>query len=121
MHGLLQEKRIKAWLRARGLKEREHQPLDKKYQSGLMIIHHSGMKIGNNTMDEFLEANWILQKLGKDAKGKRVEVHQSSDNTWHRGTVVEVFEGSSVVSVALDDGKKKNLEFEKQEIRFVSQ
>ncbi|KAH0636765.1 hypothetical protein KY289_036680 [Solanum tuberosum] len=121
MPDLLQESRIKAWLRARGLKEREHQPLEKKHQPGLMIIHHSGMKTDNNTMDEFLEASWILQKLGKDAKGKRVEVHHSSDNTWHRGTVVEVFEGSSVVSVALDDGKKKNLEFGKQEIRFVSQ
>ncbi|KAF3629515.1 putative tRNA-dihydrouridine(20a/20b) synthase [NAD(P)+]-like [Capsicum annuum] len=74
----------------------------------------------DNTMDEFMDANWILQKLGKDAKGKRVEVHHPSDNTWHRGTVVEVFEGS-VVSVALDDGKKKNLELGKQGIRFVSQ
>ncbi|KAK4379694.1 hypothetical protein RND71_001556 [Anisodus tanguticus] len=75
----------------------------------------------DNTMDEFMDANWILQKLGKDAKGKRVEVHHSSDNTWHRGTVIEVFEGSSVVSVALDDGKKTNLELGKQGIRFVSQ
>lgn len=75
----------------------------------------------DNTMDEFMDANWILQKLGKDAKGKRVEVHHPSDNTWHRGTVIEVFEGSSVVSVALDDGKKKNLELGKQGIRFVSQ
>ncbi|MCD7454968.1 hypothetical protein HAX54_026662 [Datura stramonium] len=75
----------------------------------------------DNTMDEFMDANWILQKLGKDAKGKRVEVHHPSDNTWHRGTVIEVFEGSSVVSVALDDGKTKNLELGKQGIRFVSQ
>ncbi|OIT40568.1 PREDICTED: uncharacterized protein LOC109236613 [Nicotiana attenuata] len=75
----------------------------------------------DSTMDEFMDANWILQKLGKDAKGKRVEVHHPSDNTWHRGTVIEVFEGSSVVSVALDDGKKKNLELGKQGIRFVSQ
>ncbi|XP_059311581.1 uncharacterized protein LOC132063154 [Lycium ferocissimum] len=75
----------------------------------------------DNTMDEFMDANWILQKLGKDAKGKRVEVHHPSDNSWHRGTVIEVFEGSSVVSVALDDGKKKNLELGKQGIRFVSQ
>ncbi|KAK4731922.1 hypothetical protein R3W88_024910 [Solanum pinnatisectum] len=73
-------------------------------------------RTNNNTMDEFLDANWILQKLGKDAKGKRVEVHHS-----HRGIVVEVFEGSSVVFVALDDGKKKNLELGKQEIHFVSQ
>ncbi|WMV10801.1 hypothetical protein MTR67_004186 [Solanum verrucosum] len=82
---------------------------------------NSSQRYEDNTMDEFLDANWILQKLGKDAKGKRVEVHHSSDNTWHRGTVVEVFEGSSVVSVALDDGKKKNLELGKQGIRFVSQ
>ncbi|XP_075100123.1 uncharacterized protein LOC107785682 [Nicotiana tabacum] len=75
----------------------------------------------DSTMDEFMDANWILQKLGKDAKGKRVEVHHPSDNTWHRGTVIEVFEGSSIVSVALDDGKKKNLELGKQGIRFVCQ
>ncbi|CAI9103043.1 OLC1v1001461C1 [Oldenlandia corymbosa var. corymbosa] len=32
--------------------------------------------------DEILDANWILQKLGRDAIGKRVEVHQPSDNSW---------------------------------------
>lgn len=36
----------------------------------------------DNTMKEFTDANWILQKLGKDAAGKRVEIHQSSNNTW---------------------------------------
>lgn len=36
----------------------------------------------DNSMDEMMDANWILQKLGKDAIGKRVEVHQQSDNTW---------------------------------------
>ncbi|KAK1305483.1 hypothetical protein QJS10_CPA10g00205 [Acorus calamus] len=40
-----------------------------------------------NPKNEVMEANWILQKLGKDAIGKRVEVHQSSDNTWHKGIV----------------------------------
>lgn len=33
-------------------------------------------------MDEIMDANWILMKLGKDAVGKRVEVHQTSDNSW---------------------------------------
>ncbi|KAH0784368.1 hypothetical protein KY290_003966 [Solanum tuberosum] len=47
-------------------------------------------------------------------------VHCQCDGIRHRGTVVEVFEGSSVVSVALDDGKK-NLELRKQGICFVSQ
>lgn len=37
----------------------------------------------DNLMDEILDANWILKKLGKDAIGKRVEVQQSSDNSWY--------------------------------------
>ena len=36
----------------------------------------------DDSMDQIMDANWILKKLGKDAIGKRVEVHQSSDNTW---------------------------------------
>lgn len=39
----------------------------------------------------------------------------------HRGTVADIFEGASIVSVALDDGKVKNFELGKQGIRFVSQ
>lgn len=36
-----------------------------------------------NTMDDgIMDANWILQKLGKEAIGKRVEVHQPSSNSW---------------------------------------
>lgn len=33
-------------------------------------------------VDEIMDANWILMKLGNDAIGKRVEVHQTSDNSW---------------------------------------
>ncbi|GFZ00429.1 PHD finger family protein [Actinidia rufa] len=76
---------------------------------------------GQSTMNEIMDANWILQKLGKDAIGKRVEVHQPSDNSWHKGVVKDVIEGTSIVSVALDDGKHKKLELGKQGIRFVSQ
>lgn len=36
----------------------------------------------DNSFDELMDANWILQKLGKDAIGKRVEVHEPSNNTW---------------------------------------
>lgn len=36
----------------------------------------------DNTIKEFTDANWILQKLGKDAAGKGIEIHQSSNNTW---------------------------------------
>lgn len=36
----------------------------------------------DDSMNQIMDANWILKKLGKDAIGKRVEVHQSSDNCW---------------------------------------
>ncbi|KAL8542260.1 hypothetical protein ACS0TY_003213 [Phlomoides rotata] len=75
----------------------------------------------DSTVNDFADANWILQKLGKDAAGKRVEIHQPSNNSWHRGTVIEVLEGTSTVSIALDDGNTKNFELGKQGIRFVSQ
>lgn len=39
----------------------------------------------------------------------------------NRGTVVEVFEGTSIVSIVLDHGKAQNFELGKQRIRFVSQ
>ncbi|XP_024987582.1 uncharacterized protein LOC112522588 isoform X3 [Cynara cardunculus var. scolymus] len=70
---------------------------------------------------EIMDANWIIQKLGKDAIGKKVEVHQRTNNTWHKGTIIEVFEGTSIVSVTLDDGKTSNVDLSKQGIRFVSQ
>lgn len=36
----------------------------------------------DSTVEEVMEANWILQTLGKDAIGKRVEIHQPSNNSW---------------------------------------
>ncbi|EXB32768.1 Histone-lysine N-methyltransferase MLL4 [Morus notabilis] len=75
----------------------------------------------DNLMDEIMDANWILKKLGKDAIGKRVEVHQQSDNSWHKGMVADVVDGASTVSVVLDDGRQKLLELGKQGVRFVSQ
>ncbi|KAG1342212.1 hypothetical protein COCNU_05G004410 [Cocos nucifera] len=74
-----------------------------------------------NPMDGAMDANWILQKLGKDAIGKRVEVHQSSDNSWHQGVVSDINQGTSAVSVCLDDGRSKTLLLGKQGIRFISQ
>ncbi|KAI3818479.1 hypothetical protein L1987_12287 [Smallanthus sonchifolius] len=71
--------------------------------------------------DEIMDANWIIQKLGKDAIGKKVEVHQRSNSTWYKGTIIEVFEGTSVASVTYDDGKASNVDLGKQGIRFYSQ
>ncbi|XP_050210004.1 uncharacterized protein LOC126660499 [Mercurialis annua] len=70
---------------------------------------------------EMMEASWILKKLGKDAIGKRVEVHQPSDNSWHKGAVSETTEGTSMISVTLDDSRVKTLELGRQAVRFLPQ
>lgn len=75
----------------------------------------------DDSMDQIMDANWILKKLGKDAIGKRVEVHQSSDNSWHKGMVIDFIEGTSTLIVKFDDGRAKTLELGKQAIRFISQ
>ncbi|KAA3471508.1 Histone-lysine N-methyltransferase MLL [Gossypium australe] len=75
----------------------------------------------NSIMDGMMDANWILKKLGKDAIGKKVEIHHASDNSWHKGAVHDIIEGTSTVSVMLDDGRVKSLELGKQGIRFVLQ
>ncbi|KAI7757272.1 hypothetical protein M8C21_019183 [Ambrosia artemisiifolia] len=71
--------------------------------------------------DTIMDAKWIIQKLGNHAIGKIVEVHQQSNNTWHKGTVTEVSEDTSNASVTLDDGKVMHVDLGKQGIRFVSQ
>nr|XP_010923417.1 uncharacterized protein LOC105046515 isoform X2 [Elaeis guineensis] len=70
---------------------------------------------------DVVDANWILQKLGKDVIGKRVEVHEASENSWHKGVVSNVLEGTSSLSVRLDDGRSKTLELGRQTVRFISQ
>ncbi|CAL8113965.1 unnamed protein product [Prunus armeniaca] len=77
--------------------------------------------VQDNLMDEIMDANWILKKLGRDAIGKRVEVQQLSDNSWHKGVVTDIIDGTSTLSVTQDDGKVKSLELGKQGVRFVSQ
>ncbi|CAI0393841.1 unnamed protein product [Linum tenue] len=70
---------------------------------------------------EMLEASWILKKLGKDAIGKRIEVHQPSESSWNKGAVSDVIEGTSKLSVTLDDGRVLTVELGKQAVRFVPQ
>ncbi|KAJ7949187.1 Histone-lysine N-methyltransferase [Quillaja saponaria] len=74
----------------------------------------------DNLMDDIMDAR-ILMKLGKDAVGKRVELNQPSDNSWHQGLVTDIIEGTSKVSVTLDDGKLKTLELGKQGVRLLPQ
>ncbi|KAK9663887.1 hypothetical protein RND81_14G004400 [Saponaria officinalis] len=70
--------------------------------------------------NEIMDANWILKRLGRDAIGKRVTVHQPSDNSWHNGVISDV-EGSSLLYIDLDDGRAKTVELGKQGIRIVPQ
>ncbi|KAK2433343.1 hypothetical protein P8452_30671 [Trifolium repens] len=76
---------------------------------------------GDTINDEIMDANWILMKLGNDAIGKRVEVHQTSENSWHKGEVTDIVEGTSKVHVTYDDGKVSIVELMKQGVRFVPQ
>ncbi|XP_022756808.1 uncharacterized protein LOC111304502 isoform X2 [Durio zibethinus] len=75
----------------------------------------------DSLMDDMMAASWVLEKLGKDAIGKKVEIHQASDNSWHKGAVTNIIEGTSTLSVRLDDGRVKTLELGKQGVRFVLQ
>ncbi|KAL6842163.1 hypothetical protein ACP4OV_028142 [Aristida adscensionis] len=72
-----------------------------------------------STDDEAMDANWILRKLGKDAIGKRIEVHLASDSKWHQGVVSNVVNG--MLCVQLDNGRSENVELGKQAIRLVAQ
>ncbi|XP_020574739.1 uncharacterized protein LOC110020825 [Phalaenopsis equestris] len=74
-----------------------------------------------NQIDEAGDANWILQKLGKDAIGKKVEVQQRSGDSWKRGVISNLIEGTSSLSVHFDDGKSMTLELGKQRVRFIPQ
>ncbi|CAL5093325.1 unnamed protein product [Urochloa decumbens] len=71
-----------------------------------------------STDDEAMDANWILRKLGKDAIGKRVEVHQASDGKWHQGVVANVI--SEMLCIQLDNGRSENVELGKQAIRLIA-
>ncbi|XP_022960261.1 uncharacterized protein LOC111461058 [Cucurbita moschata] len=75
----------------------------------------------DNLLDEIMDANWILKKLGKDAIGKRVEVQHPSDKSWQKGVVSDMIDGTSTLSVevTLDDNRVKTLELGKQGIRLV--
>ncbi|KAJ6692081.1 PHD FINGER FAMILY PROTEIN [Salix purpurea] len=89
-------------------------------QSSLIPLHEEE-KSSIRGQSEMIEANWILKKLGKDAIGKRVEVHQPSDNSWHKGVVSDIVEGTSMLSITLDDGIVKPFELGKHAFRFVPQ
>ncbi|KAL6643950.1 hypothetical protein ACP70R_018716 [Stipagrostis hirtigluma subsp. patula] len=69
--------------------------------------------------DKAMDANWILRKLGKDAIGKRIEIHLASDGKWHQGVVSNVING--MLCIQLDNGRSENVELGKQAIRLIAQ
>ncbi|KAM7268431.1 hypothetical protein ACFE04_010597 [Oxalis oulophora] len=68
---------------------------------------------------EIMDASSILRTLGNDAIGKIVEVHEPSDDTWHRGVVTEAVEGASTFSIRLHDGRLTSLTIGEQGVRLV--
>ncbi|KAJ3670217.1 hypothetical protein LUZ60_010541 [Juncus effusus] len=93
-----------------------------KYESGNSSGNNgnNGGNSGNGNSGEVADAEWILRKLGKDAVGKRVEF-QIREDSWQKGMVSDVKDGTSSVSVRLDNGTSKTVELGKQKIRFISQ
>ncbi|XP_009136653.1 uncharacterized protein LOC103860742 [Brassica rapa] len=73
--------------------------------------------------ESLLDASWILKKLGEDAKGKKVQIHDDSDDSWEKGVVSEVAGdgGASKLTVTLENGEVKTVELGKQGVRFIPQ
>ncbi|CAN7118540.1 unnamed protein product [Brassica rapa subsp. narinosa] len=75
--------------------------------------------------ESLLDASWILKKLGEDAKGKKVQIHDDSDDSWYKGVVSEVAGdgdgGASKLTVRLENGEVKTVELGKQGVRFIPQ
>ncbi|KAG9456473.1 hypothetical protein H6P81_000981 [Aristolochia fimbriata] len=105
----------------KGQRSKRKRPSPLMEKASLREDETEGQMHRDRPIDEDMDANWILKKLGKDAIGKRVEVHQSSDNSWHKGVISNVIEGTAALSVSLDDGRARTLELGKQGIRFISQ
>ncbi|KAI4333116.1 hypothetical protein L6164_017961 [Bauhinia variegata] len=105
----------------KGQRSKRKRPSPFMEKASLNEGENVGQSHEGTLMDEIMDANWILMKLGKDAIGKRVEVHQTVDNSWHRGLVTDSIEGTSKLSVTLDDRKVKTVDLRKQGVRFVPQ
>lgn len=53
-------------------------------KSGFNEDEDASLSREESLLDEMLDASWILKKLGKDAKGKKVQIHEASDNSWYK-------------------------------------
>lgn len=66
----------------KGQRSKRKRPSPSREKSSAKEEEDASEGYEDDLMDAVMEANWILQKLGKDAMGKRVEVHQPSNNSW---------------------------------------
>ncbi|KAJ4868653.1 RING/FYVE/PHD-type zinc finger family protein [Raphanus sativus] len=89
-------------------------------KSGFNEDEDASLSRDESLLDEMLDASWILKKLGKDAKGKKVQIHDASDDSWEKGVVSEVG-GASKLMVTLENGEVKRVELGKQGVRFIPQ
>ncbi|WVZ83854.1 hypothetical protein U9M48_030950 [Paspalum notatum var. saurae] len=101
---------------AKGQRSKRKRPsMDKADGSDGMI---PAKRHQQSTDDKVMDANWILRKLGKDAIGKRIEVHLTSDDKWHQGVVSNVI--GSTLCIQLYNGRSENVELGKQAIRLIA-
>ncbi|KAI5067354.1 hypothetical protein GOP47_0017882 [Adiantum capillus-veneris] len=77
------------------------------------------MDTGSEEDGEILDDSRILQKLGRDAVGKKVEV-LSRDGAWRKGRVMETRASQSQYTVRFEDGKSDSIEFGKRRVRILS-
>ncbi|MCO5567262.1 hypothetical protein L7F22_020952 [Adiantum nelumboides] len=78
------------------------------------------MDTGSEEDGEILDDSRILQKLGRDAVGKKVEVFFSKDGSWRKGRVIETRSLQSQFIVRFDNGKSDTIEFGKRRVRILS-
>lgn len=67
---------------AKGQRSKRKRPSPFMEKTSFSENEDKKQSVQDNLMDEIMDANWILKKLGRDAVGKRVEVQQLSDNSW---------------------------------------
>lgn len=105
-------------IRGQRSKRKKHHLLE----SGKLTDHEQegNLHINQEEDGKISDDSWILQKLGKDAVDKRVEVFRPRDRLWHKGTVTEVLPLKSQFIVSSDDGRQETIEFGKKSVRILS-
>ncbi|XP_078430011.1 uncharacterized protein LOC144702023 isoform X2 [Wolffia australiana] len=102
-------------------RSKRKRPADRTERLGSLRDEVGKASASEGLAEEAMDANWILQKLGKGAVGKRVEVRLQSGDSWEKGVVADMVDGTSSLLLRMDRGGTRTLELGKQAIRFISQ